>query len=128
MYKKPLRTFVLNIGWVPKESKNLIEKAALVDVIPYNDYSENLPEAMEKTKIVGDRLEREGPDSDIWFPISHVQAYVRKGEKKDIMRGYNNWPVQNLFQFIDLSYMSKFFGVINNSEAETVYLERIQPE
>ena len=58
VYKKPLRTIILNIGWVPKESKHLIGQAALVNAIPYNDYSENLPEAIEKSKLIGDRIER----------------------------------------------------------------------
>ena len=51
-----------------------------MNAIPPNDYSENLPEAYEKTEQKGDRLERVASDADNWYAVSSITAYVRKGE------------------------------------------------
>lgn len=39
-----------------------------------------------------------------------MTAFVRRGERRDILRGYNNWVADRLFKFIDLEYMEKIFG------------------
>ena len=43
-----------------------------------------------------------------------MTAYVRKGEEKDVLRGYNNWPESNLYKFIDLSFFTKVLGIVND--------------
>lgn len=118
---------MINVGWVPKGSKHLIIEGAGYGAIPDNDYSETLTDSREKS-YEGDGLERLSPEVENWFPVSSVTAYVRKGEQKDILRGYNNWPESHLFKFIDLSFCTKIFGIINHHEASTVYLDRIQAE
>ncbi len=59
--------------------------------MPENDFSEGLADAREKGYETGDGLERLSPEADNHFPVSSVTAYVRKGEEKDILRGYNSW-------------------------------------
>lgn len=91
-WKRYGRAFMINVGWVPKGSKHLVLDGAGYGAIPVNDYSENLTDSREKGIETGDHLERLSPEADNWFPVSSTTAYVRKGEQKDILRGYNNWP------------------------------------
>ena len=127
-WKRLARVFMINVGWVPKGSKHLVLDGAGYGAIQDNDYSENLADAREKGYKTGDGLERLSPEAENWFPVSSVTAYVRRGEEKDILRGYNNWPETHLYKFIDLPFMTKLFGIINHTEASVVYLDRIQAE
>ena len=122
------RKILINIGWVPKGSKHLIKDAAEASVIAPNDYSEAVAEARVRTIELGDGLERESGESDFYQPTSTITAYVRRGEKKDVLRGYNNWIDRDLFKFIDLPLISKVWCPVNTQEFETVYLDRVLPE
>lgn len=73
-YSKPVCTkFLLNLGWVPKDSKGKIKQAAATDILPFDDLPEYLAD------------EEEAPFA------STITAYIRKGEQSDLLRGYNNW-------------------------------------
>ena len=126
--KKAERRMIVNLGWVPKSSKHLIVDSCEVVALPANDYNENLMEAFETSEVNNDGLERNSSESEFWYPVSTITAYVRRGEQRDILRGYNSWQSSKLFKFIDLPLMTKLFGAVNSNEASTIYLDRILPE
>ena len=126
--RKFSRSVVINLGWIPKESKHLIVDASGVGAIEENDYSD-VGEAKQISRDKNDGIDREAANSDYyWMPASTVTAYVRKGEKKDILRGYNNWPKQHVYHFIDLPFFSRIFGTAAHYEAEKVYFDRVTTE
>lgn len=101
--------FVLNLGWVPLESKHKLRQVAAIDILDFDELPEELAD-------------------DENAPITEtVTAYVRRGEHRDISRGYNNWWEERLFKFIDLNLVSNIFGIVNNS-SRFVYLDRVQNE
>ena len=55
--------------------------------------------------------------------MATLSAYVRKGEKRDILRGYNNWIQSDFYKYIDLELMSHIFCCIYPSFRH-IYLER----
>lgn len=57
--------------------------------------------------------------------ITTVEAYVRRGEERDILNGLNNWRDQKFYKFIDLNWLTTLFRISNSAEAGTVYLERV---
>lgn len=57
-------------------------------------------------------------------PITNVTAYVRKGEQEDANNGRINFRDTYLYKWINLKELSRVFRVFNESESETVYLER----
>lgn len=56
-----------------------------------------------------------------------ITAYVRKGEQRDILRGYNNHPHDRLYKFIDLPLLERVFNSIEPSFRQ-VYLDRTEDE
>lgn len=57
--------------------------------------------------------------------ITTVEAYVRRGEERDILNGLNNWKDQRFYKFIDLNWLTTLFRITNTAEAQVVYLERV---
>ena len=57
--------------------------------------------------------------------ITTVEAYVRRGEERDVLNGLNNWRDQRFYKFIDLQWLSRLFRIVNEAEASTIYLERV---
>lgn len=103
--KAQLTKYMLNLGWVPKESKHKIRETAAIDVLDFDD----LPEEM---------ADYEAP------PVtSTITAFVRRGEERDILRGYTNWAEDRLYKFIDLNFLAALFGGTNPSFRH-VYLDR----
>lgn len=58
--------------------------------------------------------------------ITTVEAYVRRGEEREILNGLNNWKDKKLYKYIDLAWLSRLFRITNEAESSTVYLERVQ--
>ena len=96
---------MLNLGWVPKESKHKIREAAAIDVLDFDDLSD------------------EYADYEVPPITSTISAYIRRGEERDILRGYRNWHSEKLYKFIDLNFLAALFGGINPSFRQ-VYLDR----
>lgn len=97
---------MLNLGWIPKESRHKIRNAAAIDILKFDDLPEELA------------ADEDAPAT------STISAYVRKGEQRDIVRGYNNWHSEKLFKFIDLNLMERLFSTVHASFRH-VYLDRI---
>lgn len=57
--------------------------------------------------------------------ITTIEAYVRRGEEREILNGLNNWRDQKLYKYIDLAWLSRLFRISNESESSVVYLERV---
>ena len=57
--------------------------------------------------------------------ITTVEAYVRRGEQKEILNGLNNWRDRKLYKFTDLPWLTRLFRITNEEEASTIYLERV---
>lgn len=53
--------------------------------------------------------------------ITTVEAYVRRGEEREILNGLNNWRDRKLYKFIDLAWLSRLFRIANEAESSTVY-------
>lgn len=86
---------MLNLGWVPKESKHRILETAATDVIDVNELPEEL-----------------ASEEDSAPALSTISAYVRKGEHSDIFRGYRNFVDEQLYKWIDLDALEKqYFSV-----------------
>ena len=87
--------YMLNLGWIPKESKHNIRETAAADILDFDELAEEL-------------ASEEDPPA-----ISTISAYVRKGEEQDILRGYRNWVSDKLFKFIDLPLLEKAYFASN---------------
>lgn len=119
------RKFVLNMGWIPKNSKHLVKTLTAADAIGENEYTaENRVEAMEKQR--NDQLLRDPRLLSSMNTITTVDAYVRRGEEREILNGLNNWKDRKFYKFIDLAWLSRLFRMSNEAEASTIYLERVQ--
>jgi hypothetical protein len=57
--------------------------------------------------------------------ITTVEAYVRRGEEREIFNGLNNWKDQKFYKYIDLAWLSRLFRISNESESSVIYLERV---
>jgi hypothetical protein len=100
------------LGWIPKNSKHLIKTLTAADVIGENEYTtENRVEALEKQKY--DKLLRDPRQLAQMSTITTVEAYVRRGEEKEILNGLNNWKDRKLYKFIDLAWLSRLFRISN---------------
>lgn len=47
--------------------------------------------------------------------ITTIEAYVRRGEEREILNGLNNWRDQKLYKYIDLAWLSRLFRISNES-------------
>lgn len=99
--------FMLNLGWVPKESKHRIKEAAPIDVLKFDELPEELANDWDAPAK------------------STITAFVRKGEERDILRGYNNWHQDRLYKFIDLNLLDGVFNTVRPAFRQ-VYLDRVQ--
>lgn len=97
---------MLNLGWVPKDSKHRIKDTAAINILKFDE----LPEELANDEDAPAR--------------STITAYVRKGESRDIFRGYNNFTNDRLYKFIDLPLMERVFSAIHPSFRH-VYLDRV---
>jgi len=122
----PLRkveiTAIVCLGWVPKELKNKIED---------NDTPLPLTEFSEETHpgylLIEDGFNRDLAQEDLYVPLTKLTAYVRPGESRNILKGYNNWPSEQHYKFIDLFYIARWFRSTNIDMTSVAYLERVVP-
>lgn len=122
--RKVERKFIINMGWIPKHSKHLVKTLTAADALGENQYTdENRIEALEKQSY--DNLYRDPRNLENVLTITTLEAYVRKGEERDILNGLNNWKESKLYKFIDLPWLSRLFRIANESESSVVYLERV---
>jgi hypothetical protein len=54
---------------------------------------------------------------------STITAYVKKGERKDVFRGYNNFVEDQLYKFVDLPFLEGVYNSVHPSFRH-VYLDR----
>jgi hypothetical protein len=120
--KRVERKFVINMGWIPKKNKHLVKTTCTYDVIGENEYTDRA-EAVEKQKV--DNLTRDPVLINFIWPITTVDAIIRRGEHKDPANGLNNWAEQHLYKFIDLTKLSTLFRISNSDESSLIYLERL---
>jgi len=76
-------------------------------------------------KQAQDKLLRDPRHLASMSTITTVEAYVRRGEEREVLNGLNNWKDQKLYKYIDLEWLSRLFRIPNEAESSTVYLERI---
>lgn len=57
--------------------------------------------------------------------ITTVEAYVRRGEEREVLNGLNNWRDSKFYKFIDLPWLSRLFRISNEAESSAIYLERV---
>ena len=102
----------------------MVKTLTAADVIGENEYTEeNRIEAIEKQKK--DKLLRDPRQLASMTTITTVEAYVRRGEEREVLNGLNNWRDQKFYKFIDLNWLTRLFRISNEAEATTVYLERV---
>jgi len=111
----------VNLGWVPLENINDIERST--EPLPLMDPpgEEDSPFEDIFTGIVNFP---ENPLEEEVLQITEVTGIVRKGEKANWLIGNRNWPEAGNFNFIDLHYMSRLFRFSNYESASTAYIER----
>jgi hypothetical protein len=78
---------------------------------------------LQKQKV--DQLYRDPRNLAAINTITTIEAYVRRGEEREILNGLNNWRDQKLYKYIDLAWLSRLFRITNESESSVVYLERV---
>lgn len=119
-FRKLERNLIVCLGWVPKELKNKIEDND--SPVPLTEYSnETHPDFL----LVEDGFNRDLALEDYYVPLTKLTGYVRGGESRNILKGLNNWRFEQHYKFIDLSYMARWFRIVNHDSASVAYIERV---
>lgn len=105
---------------MPKEFKEKIED---------NDTPLPLTEFSEETHpgylLINDGFNRDLNNEDLYVPLTKLTGYLKAGEKRNILKGYNNWADEQHYKFIDLFYIARWFRSVNVDTASIAYLERV---